>query len=145
MTSFTLRRIRKDENWRKPTTHVVWTRRKTWPDSTAKALELSIQKWQNIVAGLEADELAIVECGAGETCALCRWTETHSLRAWSCYGCPVRMKTGESGCIKTPWQDFEKAQRTGNHGAQLKAARAELKFLISLRKLASDLDKGDAE
>lgn len=76
-------------------------------------LELSIEKWQDIVDGKGRD-YGITNC------ALCA---THFL----CDNCPVE------DCYDTPYHDYEKATSTK---ARKEAAKKELEFLESLRKEA---------
>lgn len=96
---------------------------------TLAALQGSIVKWENIVAGTGADE------GSGN-CPLCQLyaaTEEIDSRKW-CTGCPVKDKTGEPSCNGTPYYSaniylkdpakFDDIDR--------KNAQAELDFLRSL-------------
>ena len=83
---------------------------------TAFALELSIEKWQEVVNGKD-EKLA----SDATNCALCQIFQHHL-----CKGCPVNEKTGE-GCAMTPYIDYEHAQTRS-------AAEKEVKFLKSLRK-----------
>ncbi len=77
-------------------------------------LELSIEKWQDIVDGKG-------ENNGGVNCALC---ELHLFL--DCKGCPIFLKTGLTSCGGTPYTWFIHPSK--------EAAIAELEFLKSLRK-----------
>ena len=76
-------------------------------------LEVSIQKWQDIVDG-KGEDLG------EENCALCK-----AYPRKNCKGCPVAEKTGLLGCEGTPFC---------MSGSIEEIALAELEFLKSLRK-----------
>ena len=84
-------------------------------------LELSIQKWQDIVDGKGQDEGDL-------NCALC---EEYSPK--DCEGCPIREKTGKSDCADTPYFGYQDKM---TKPAKLRWAKKELEFLKSLRKKA---------
>lgn len=99
-------------------------------ENTRKALELSIQKWEAIVAGTGGDR-------GSHDCELC----TMFLRHDFCRGCPVFQRTGRESCCGTPWdkwtllvkdQSFH-GGRWANTPEQKAAAQDELDFLKSLR------------
>ena len=77
-------------------------------------LELSIQKWVDIVNGIEDDH-------GGFDCALCK-----AYPDVGCTGCPVQKETGYSNCRGTPYTRYV-IERTREN------AQRELNFLISLR------------
>ena len=55
----------------------------------------------------------IINIGIGEqvNCAYCR--EYYSIGAMRCGdGCPVRLKTGKSGCVDTPYKEVIEAKST---------------------------------
>ena len=85
---------------------------------TAFALELSIEKWQDIVDG-KGEELG------DDNCALCQ-----VFGHLDCKDCPVSKKTGDIGCDSTPYMDYD-PDNPKNHIA---VAKKEVKFLKSLRK-----------
>lgn len=76
-------------------------------------LEVSIQKWQDIVDG-EGEDLGELNC------ALCK-----TFPRQDCRGCPIAEKTGKSGCDDTPYYA---------DGPSEVIAVAMLEFLKSLRK-----------
>lgn len=93
-------------------------------------LDLSIQKWQDIVDCLqkirsvrEFDE--DLERG-GDNCALC---ETFP----DCTGCPVYEKTGCTDCAKTEYYRFRLAWRRADLWTMRDAAEKELNFLRNLQ------------
>lgn len=89
---------------------------------TRKALEGSIEKWQKIVAGTGIDEGA-------RNCPLCAMF--YNL---GCHGCPVRECSGRPFCFDTPHDAYVNAIEYGTRSPEaLRAAQAELDFLISLR------------
>lgn len=104
---------------------------------TLKALDASIAHWEEIVA---ADKPSDVEIGAN-TCALC---DKFNVFEWSdpraCRGCPVFSVTRREFCRETP---FQGALTTfllweigdGSKREFIKAAKAELSFLKSLRPI----------
>ena len=96
-----------------------FAKRMTW----AKALELSIQKWEFILSEVENNN-SVKEDGGDETCALCYRKD---LPGWQhCTSkCPVGKGTGSYGCNNTPYKnvDFEVT----------KTIIAEVDFLKSLR------------
>jgi hypothetical protein len=77
-------------------------------------LEVSIQKWQDIVDGTGINE-------SSDNCALCETTDT------TCDNCLIQIKTGIS-CRKTPYSLYCKRPTKSN-------AQAELDFLKSLREV----------
>ena len=88
-------------------------------------LELSIQKWRDIV-----DEKGIDE--SGENCALC---ETVKDDMGSCQNCVIAQAVNDEGCQSTPYYDYCKALDFGEDKKTLrKLAKKELAFLKSLRK-----------
>lgn len=78
-------------------------------------LELSIEKWQDIVNGKGKDF-------GTDNCALCE--------VYECHECPVDKITGK-GCGSTPFSDYQNAMTEEDF---VKAAKAEVEFLKSLRK-----------
>jgi len=77
-------------------------------------LELSIEKWQDIVDGKGRDY-------GSDNCALCE--------IYHCSLCPVKRKA-IFGCQGTPYPDYENATTTKQ---RKKFAKLELEFLKSLR------------
>ena len=86
------------------------------------ALELAIQKWQDIVEG-KGENLA------ENNCALCLLFAKDD-----CEGCPVKEAIGKKGCERTPYGDFVDADYRDDETAKKKIARKEVEFLKSLRK-----------
>ena len=93
-------------------------------------LDLSIQKWQDIVECLqkirsvrEFDE--DLEQG-GNNCALCEVFP-------DCEGCPVYEKTGQLLCDGTEYYRFRLAWRRGDLWTMRDAAEKELNFLRNLQ------------
>lgn len=104
------------------------------PKNKKEALAQSVSKWRAIVRFMVAHpEVTYVQDGAITTCGLCkRFYLRGRDKGYNCMGCPVRKSTGQASCIGTPYdeewgEDFEDRDRN------LKAARAELKFLQSLK------------
>jgi len=83
------------------------------------ALELSIQKWQDIVNG-KGDDAAYLNC------ALCKREHGEV-----CGGCPVKQKTGKTDCRNSPYIGYCRAEKKL---VKLRWAKKELEFLKSLRK-----------
>ena len=79
-------------------------------------LDLSIQKWRDIVDGKGVDD-------GMKNCALCEKFNKFE----GCYGCPVAEKTGQCFCEGTPYE------RIG-YPISKRLALAELRFLESLKK-----------
>lgn len=71
--------------------------------STLEALRGSIAKWEAIIDGTGVDR-------GRENCPLCQkfhpFPDTSPYTQW-CRGCPVRQKTGLSGCEGTPYQEYD--------------------------------------
>ena len=109
-----------------------------------EALELSIEKWEGIIAGTETDR-------GGLNCPLCieycnEDDDDDEEHYYTCLGCVVYQKTGEDQCGNSPWEDWNRHHnekhstilRGMNHEIECKEcerlAEAELEFLISLRE-----------
>ena len=105
------------------------------------ALELSIEKWKDIVEGRGGDF-------HGDNCGLCyTYDEIEEMDDGeynTCIGCPVKMRTGKSDCMSTPWMTFAAHNiccglcDSGHDGDSycpdaLEIAKEELAFLESLR------------
>ena len=86
-----------------------------WNKKTLKALQGSIKKWENIVAGTGVDR-------GTENCPLCQLYINNR-----CEGCPVKKKTQLIGCLGTPYGAYE-----SSHKDHKKLAQAEVYFLKSL-------------
>jgi len=88
-------------------------------------LELSIEKWQDIVDGKDKGK----EHGL-RNCALCeKYCDT------ACKGCPISAKTSRRLCYETPYMEFSEAISENQPQKVLKRiAKKEVKFLKSLRK-----------
>jgi hypothetical protein len=104
---------------------------------TREALEGSIQKWQNIAAGVGVDKAHV-------NCPLCLEFRLFDGRV-KCLGCPVAKRTGLNACCGTPyesWTDHQEAEHVScveahvHYGcdACYDLAVAELDFLESLRE-----------
>jgi hypothetical protein len=113
---------------------------KTMNAETREALEGSIKKWRNIVAGTGVDE-------GTDNCPLCElFYDPVSYAEQECLGCPVFEKTGHQYCYKTPYENFDLASthcindisNKDRREELTKQAQAELDFLISLRPEVSD-------
>jgi hypothetical protein len=81
-------------------------------------LEVSIQKWQDIVDGKGKNDGAF-------NCALCL--------TFRCKDCPVTVKTGGHSCHHTPYYYYILAEERGDKELMRKYALEELIFLKSLR------------
>lgn len=110
------------------------------PEATEIALQDSIDKWRQIVAGTETDE-------GTENCALCRkfHADYTGLDEECCVGCPVMAATGEKTCQNSPhiaWCEHTaecEHEDTDTCNECLRLALAELNFLVGL--LPSDAKK----
>lgn len=108
-------------------------------EKTKEALEGSIKKWRDIVAGHGIDKGSL-------NCSLCNvFLDQES---GDCKGCPVATKTGNLYCIGSPydeWSNFEEEWLLATPINSIKdsplrkeaeeLAQAELDFLISLREV----------
>lgn len=103
--------------------------------SETEALEQSIKKWEDIVAG-EGKDLG------PDNCALCK-----KYYKMACWGCPVRAHTGETCCEDTPYdnwntfiEDYHLQEKSINEMPEelrriaKDLAQKELDFLKKLRK-----------
>ena len=101
------------------------------------ALEASIVKWEQLAGG---------KSSYIPTCALCtEFQDNYELEGVSyengCGGCPVQAHSGESCCIKTPFDAWlakvhsyaDHRDRYLNHPDVVRLAQDELDFLRSLR------------
>ena len=87
-------------------------------------LEVSIQKWKDIVEGIGIDL-------AQQNCALCQIYYKYQ-HCDPCAGCPVELRSGKPKCINTPYSKYVEAK--GKNSIEEKMyAQQELDFLISLR------------
>jgi len=101
---------------------------------TLKALNGSIEKWKKICEGTGEDR-------SRGNCPLCKsFFDDIDHDGHGCKDCPVKIKTGKSGCGKTPyskWTNHHMAAHSTCGGkvecfACFLLARAELRFLKSL-------------
>lgn len=99
-------------------------------EKTLTALQGSIKKWEEIVAGTATDE-------GEDNCPLCQLFLWQAKQAW-CTGCPVAEHAKEPGCNGTPYRTW--ADHHVKNGNAFKVsdeetkglAQAELDFLRSL-------------
>lgn len=104
-------------------------RKRRMTTKTLKALKTTIERWER---NTQLESFSLFAPGRKE-CALCTlfWGS-------GCAGCPVKLKTGESNCINTPYQKIitaydKKCLPQGfapDNWREL--IKAELDFLISL-------------
>lgn len=87
-------------------------------------LELSIEKWQDVVTGRG-------KCYGEVNCALCEKFNNWKVDK-NCEGCPVFRTTGKQYCEGTPYDEYSPS--TPNKKLN-KLAKEELAFLIGLRPL----------
>lgn len=114
---------------------------------SAKAAWLaSIQKWQFIIKSIKNRKPhQVITDGGTESCGLCHKYQW-AVHSHACVTCPVKLKTGEGYCQGTPYMGWARATDKLREFAgvdkplpkhwvsnQLEAARAELKFLKSLK------------
>lgn len=101
-----------------------------------QALSVSIRKWERVVKAwekcgpdgtIDPDKDGIGSDGCG-LCTQYRVGVDPSCWAVFCDGCPVRLDTGEMGCINTPYDEYEDSSRFFNQGG----AQAELDYLRDL-------------
>jgi len=103
---------------------------------TRVALEASIEHWVINLQMLILNHLSR-ECLWEDVsfyvddCALCHLFYYKR----GCIGCPVREKTEEFGCCKSPWEDVYDLYQDGpdSYPAIYRAIVAEIEFLESLR------------
>ena len=96
------------------------------------ALKQSIEHWRRLATGQRKPDESV----GPQWCALCEVFN----RSWlMCKGCPVREKTGQPYCRKTPWTTIETYDDGGNtndwldNSPEARALAAEeLAFLESL-------------
>ena len=106
-----------------------------------EALEGSIKKWEDIVAGTGKDN-------GSSNCPLCRKYQYCDVddddNYQVCLGCPVAEKTGEAYCDGSPYTAWmEEMKSLGRPWTKFEAdtpklvelAKAELEFLKSLREV----------
>lgn len=108
-------------------------------ERTLTALQGSIKKWEEIVAGTGVD-------GGVDNCPLCKEfseatdSSAEGWRADGCHGCPVAIKADENGCGNTPytkwankfdWDEYPRRHKATTP-ALVALAQAELDFLRSL-------------
>ena len=92
---------------------------------TRTALEGSIAKWEAIVAGTGTDE-------GIDNCPLCQvFFYEQDASGELCEGCPVKEKTGQTGCEGSPYEDWREIPYIYGDEAK-RLAQAELDFLRSL-------------
>ena len=117
---------------------------------TSEALELSIQKWEGIVAGTRCNK-GTSDCAL---CALYHPYKTEMLGAptpsneSACERCPVKAHTGVGYCLNTPFNDYIRVRLPEYKDVEREEAvyqetrkahaKAEVKFLISLREPESE-------
>jgi len=90
-------------------------------------LELSIEKWEDIVNGSGQDH-------GGENCALCqKYFDVSDDEHKNCAGCPILEKTGYRGCVGTPYEEYSNLSNWEDEEEYLRLANEELDFLKSLR------------
>lgn len=105
-----------------------------WLKEKMNPLELSIRKWEDIVAGVGVDN-------SSDNCALC-----HVYLHNDCDGCPVA-EVAAGGCIGTPYELYsnlalevltrglpERKTQADIDKELLEYAKEEVEFLKSLRK-----------
>ncbi len=115
-------------SWRLKETKIVETFK---PFEYDDALEGSIRKWEGILRGDTEDLLSL-------NCPLCK----KYLGQGNCFGCPVQIRTGQRGCISTPYILWNEHQHTHyqykgryTHCEKcIQLAQQELDFLRGLRK-----------
>lgn len=93
---------------------------------TRDELKASIRHWNRLATGTTRPG----EDTSGKFCALCKLF--YSLDG--CGQCPVKLRTGKSFCLGSPWADARDAyEDDGLESKEFKsAARKELDFLKSL-------------
>lgn len=93
------------------------------PTTQKEALDISIEKWMQIVDRLNK-ELLVHQEGGGATCGLCM---LYCFDFRNCSMCPVKIKTGKAGCVGSPYENWIDDE-------SLESAEAELEFLLNLKK-----------
>lgn len=110
----------------------------TFPDalrnkrlSNKKRIELSIEKFE-VLKEYTKKNKSRPEWGGSYSCPLCwKYNDYENNSASSeCTGCPIKKKTGKSGCQETPYEsEILPADDWKEH---VKAFESEIKFLKSL-------------
>ena len=103
-----------------------------WPQTEKTALPECIVKWKWLVEYL-ASGATSVPFASASSCSLCR-----IFLERDCVGCPVMVKTGEAGCVDTPYEEYcdeDDVKRA------LRFAKREVRFLRSLKKRKSRNEK----
>lgn len=112
-------------------------------------VDMSIRKWEAIVAHYESKHPATVIQDSGRaTCALC-WKYNNDLgnSVDYCSACPVQLTTMYKGrrkfCRGTPYWDYENATEENDVRKALLAAKREVVFLKRVRELVVERDGED--
>lgn len=66
---------------------------------TRTAILGSIRKWKDILSGKGVDK-------GVKNCPLCQEFYKRNLLSLECQNCPVFLKTGEIGCVGTPYEEW---------------------------------------
>jgi hypothetical protein len=113
-------------------------------EKTMKALKKSIIHWQDNVYFAEAGNFRMMTTSRTK-CALCNlFNKYETTITERCHGCPVHADTGEQYCHGTPYMKVNAAIIRYDNKAVLKHAKAELKYLISLKE-KSNVKTGGTE
>lgn len=104
-----------------------------WPKDRESALDESILKWRKLAIALDNNEFENVPPMGTRTCALCQLY----FEGGACYVCPVKNRTGRSGCMDTPYDEYQECANAARYSSRYKlaakAAWKEVRFLESLR------------
>jgi len=99
-------------------------------------LELSIEKWQDIVDG-KGRNFGDKNCALCEVDFIAEETNDEDY-LHQCQTCIIFKKTGQEGCNETPYTNYSNAKKANENPKILKElAKEELEFLKLLRKEAT--------
>lgn len=90
----------------------------------------SIVKWENILEIPKRDFRRFSEVfAANETCSLCNAFKDSKHTQNSCINCPILIKTGASGCRRTPIEEIEPAMDENKFKRFQQYVQLEIRFL----------------
>lgn len=97
--------------------------------STEDKIQLSIVKWETILAELDnyPDHNYFVECGGIKTCPLC----IAFYNDGECNNCPIYKKSEESQCCNTPYDRYVNAL-DNDYNEYYQGVKDEIQFLKDL-------------
>ena len=110
-------------------------RQKYFVGTEEEALEFSIQKWEFLLEQYKKRKYSYIYNGGASTCALCSLYMNRKSKGIDCKKCQVYKKTGDEGCMYTPYEDYKQFGRAVcEWKAKVECCKKEIEFLQSLRK-----------